>query len=102
MLDKDNAARINARIVAEGANIPCTPEAEAMLEAPGVLIPPDFVVNAGGVICAATEYHGGNETMAFAAIDENIRRNTVLLIEKSRREHVSIREAAVGLATDRI
>ena len=102
VLHKDNAARLKARIVAEGANIPCTPEAEAILETHGVLILPDFVVNAGGVICAATEYHGGTQTMAFAAIDEKIRRNTALLIEKSRRERVSMREAAVGLATERI
>jgi glutamate dehydrogenase/leucine dehydrogenase len=102
VLNRDNAARLKARIVAEGANIPCTAEAEAMLEACGILILPDFVVNAGGVICAATEYHGGNETMAFAAIDEKIRRNTASLIEKSRRESISMREAAIGLATERI
>ena len=102
VLNKGNAARLNARIVAEGANIPCTPEAEAMLEARGVLILPDFVVNAGGVICAAAEYHGGSETTAFAAIDEKIRRNITSLIEKSRRERISMREAAIGLAKERI
>jgi glutamate dehydrogenase/leucine dehydrogenase len=102
VLHTDNAGRLKARIVAEGANIPCTPEAEAMLEARGVLILPDFVVNAGGVICAATEYHGGSETMAFVAIDEKIRRNTTSLIEKSRRDSVSMREAAIGLATESI
>ena len=102
VLHKGNAARLKARIVAEGANIPCTREAEAMLEARGVLILPDFVVNAGGVICAAAEYHGATENMAFAAIDEKIRRNTTSLIENSRRERISMREAAIGLATERI
>jgi glutamate dehydrogenase (NAD(P)+) len=102
VLHKDNAARLKAKIVAQGANIPCTPEAEAMLEALGVLILPDFVVNAGGVICAATEYRGGNETMAFASIDEKIRGNTASLIEKSRRENRPMREVAIGLAMERI
>ena len=102
VLNQDNAARLRAKIVAEGANIPCTAEAEAMLEARGVLILPDFVVNAGGVICAATEYHGGSETTAFTAIEEKIRRNTSLIIEKSRRAGISMRAAAVGLATERI
>lgn len=102
VLNKDNVGRLRARIIAEGANIPCTTEAEVMLEARGVLILPDFVVNAGGVICAATEYRGGNETMAFAAIEEKIRRNTALVIERSRRAGVSRREAATGLATERI
>jgi glutamate dehydrogenase (NAD(P)+) len=61
-------------MVAEGANIPRTAEAEAALEARKVLVLPDLVVNAGGVICAATEYRGGTETMAFGAIEEKIRR----------------------------
>ena len=64
------------RLVAQGANIPCTAEAEAMLHARGMLVLPDFIANAGGVICAATEYHGGTEAAAFAAIAEKIGRNT--------------------------
>jgi len=102
VLNKDNADRLQARILAQGANIPCTAEAEAMLEARGVLILPDFVVNAGGVICAAAEYHGGNETMAFAAIEEKIRRNTAQVIEESRRSNISTRAAANALAIRRI
>jgi glutamate dehydrogenase (NAD(P)+) len=102
VLHKDNVGRLRAKIVAQGANIPCTAEAEAMLEARGVLILPDFVVNAGGVICAATEYHGGNETMAFAAMEEKIRRNTALVIANSKRAGISTREAAIGLAAERI
>ncbi len=66
------------------------------------MILPDFVVNAGGLICAATEFRGGNETTAFVSIDEKIRRNTALLIDKARRTGVSVREAAVELATERI
>jgi glutamate dehydrogenase (NAD(P)+) len=54
-----------------------------MLEARGVLILPDFVVNAGGVICAATEYHGGSESTVFALIEDRIRRNTAAVIEQS-------------------
>jgi glutamate dehydrogenase (NAD(P)+) len=102
VLSKDNIGRLKAKIVVEGANIPCTTGAEAILESRGVLILPDFVVNAGGVICAVTEFHGGNETTAFVSIDEKIRRNTTLLINKARGEGISMREAAMGLATERI
>ena len=66
-----------------------------------VLILPDFVVNTGGVICAASEYHGGSEMMALVAIDEKIRRNSTSLIEKSRRDSVSTREPAIALMTER-
>ncbi len=102
VLTKENAGRIKARIVAQGANIPCTTDAEEFLESHGVLVLPDFVVNAGGVICAAAEYRNVSETEAFATIEEKIRKNTALVIEKSRRTGVSTREAAMALATDRI
>ena len=102
VLTRENAGRLKARIVAQGANIPCTAEAEALLEAQGVLVLPDFVVNAGGVICAAVEYHGGTESTAFATIEEKIRRNTALVIEQSRRAGTSMRAAAVALATARV
>ena len=102
VLTRENAGRLQTRIVAQGANIPCTPEAEAMLASRGILILPDFVVNAGGVICAAAEYHGGSESSAFASIDEKIRRNTSLVIEQSRRTNTSMRDAALALAMDRI
>ena len=102
VLTRENAGRLKARIVAQGANIPCTTEAEAMLEARGVLVLPDFVVNAGGVICAAVEYHGGTESTAFATIEEKLRRNTALVIEQSRRSNTSMRQAAMALAIGRI
>jgi glutamate dehydrogenase/leucine dehydrogenase len=102
VLTRENVGRLKARIVAQGANIPCTAEAETLLEARGVLVLPDFVVNAGGVICAAVEYHGGTEAVAFATIEEKLRRNTALVIEQSRRSGTSMREAAVSLATARV
>ena len=66
------------------------------------MVLPDFVVNAGGVICAAAEYQGGSERAAFKAIDEKIRKNTSMVIEESRRGGISARAAAIALATARI
>jgi glutamate dehydrogenase/leucine dehydrogenase len=102
VLNKNNAERLKARIVAQGANIPCTPEAEAILTARGALVLPDFVVNAGGVICAATEYHGGTESTVFAIIEDKIRRNTASVIDESLRKSISTRAAAEALAIERI
>ncbi len=65
VIDAANVGRLNTRMVAEGANIPVTPEAERILDEAGVLVLPDFIANAGGVICAAVEYQGGTETQAF-------------------------------------
>lgn len=97
-----NVARLNTRLVAQGANIPCTAEAEQALAARGVLVLPDFIANAGGVICAATEYQGGTQAQAFAAIDEKIRANTQSVLKEAKRTNGLPRTAAVSLATTRV
>lgn len=97
-----NAARLQTSLVAQGANIPCTPDAEAALAARGVLVLPDFIANAGGVICAAIEYQGGTEAAAFAAIDEKIRANTAAVLDATKNSGALPRAAAVALARERI
>jgi glutamate dehydrogenase/leucine dehydrogenase len=101
-LRADNAEAIRAKLVLEGANIPATPEAEAILHRRGILVVPDFIANAGGVICAAVEYHGGSEAAAFEQIAEKIRRNTAEVLERSRRDGREPRSAAVELARERV
>ena len=102
VLRADNIAHMQAKIVAEGANIPATEEAEAMLHARGVLILPDFIANAGGVICASVEYHGGTEAAAFAMIAEKIAANTRLMLEESARSNNHPRCVAMTMATQRV
>ncbi len=71
-----NVDSLRAKLVIQGANIPISAPAEQRLHQRGILNLPDFIVNAGGVICAAIEYHGGTQAMAMQAIEERIRRNT--------------------------
>lgn len=98
----DNVGRLKARLVAQGANIPCTPRAEEALYERGVLVIPDFIANAGGVICSAVEYRGGTERAAFNHIDERIRANTRLVLEESRRSGGLPRAAALAIAERRV
>jgi len=98
----DNASRLRAQLMPQGANIPCTPEAERMLHARGVLVVPDFIANAGGVICAAIEFRGGTQHQAFEYIDERIRANTRAVLEESRRNKTLPRAAAQALAERRV
>jgi glutamate dehydrogenase (NAD(P)+) len=102
VLRQDNVARLRTKLVAQGANIPCTLEAEENLAARGILSLPDFIANAGGVICAATEYHGGTQAQAFAAIDEKIRTNTKATLEEAFGRKILPRAAAVALAERRV
>ena len=102
MVREDNAHRLKARLVLQGANIPFTEAAEDALHARGVLVVPDFIANAGGVICAAMEYHGATQTAAWSAIGEKIRANTKVVLDAAKTNGIVPRQAAVELATARV
>ena len=101
-IDVTNEPRVQARLILQGANIPITLEAERALAARGVLSVPDFIANAGGVIAASVEVHGGTESAAFEAITEKIRRNVAEVLESVEQDGVLPREAAERLALARV
>jgi glutamate dehydrogenase/leucine dehydrogenase len=101
-IHEGNAARIQAKLILQGANIPATTEAETTLHRRGVVAVPDFIANAGGVICAAVEYRGGSQSDAFEEIAAKIRRNTEEVLKRSRGEKIEPRQAAMELARERV
>ncbi|MDP7546573.1 MAG: Glu/Leu/Phe/Val dehydrogenase dimerization domain-containing protein [Alphaproteobacteria bacterium] len=98
----DNVDQLQTRIVAQGANIPLTEAAEKRLHERGVLCLPDFIANAGGVICAAMEYHGVGETAAFAEIADRIAHNTAEMLTRGKADGTTPRRAALDMATARL
>jgi glutamate dehydrogenase/leucine dehydrogenase len=102
VITEENADRVKCRIVLQGANIPCTVGAEQILHDRGILSVPDFVCNAGGVICGSVEYQGGTKNQAFTEIAEKMRENTRAVLEKAREEGILPREAALILAQERV
>lgn len=102
VIDAGNADRLNTKLVLQGANIPFTAEAEHLLHRRGITIVPDFVANAGGVICAAMEYQGATRSAAFAAIAEKVGANTDAVLRQARARQVAPRDAAAAIASERV
>jgi len=102
VITASNAGLVSARVVLPGANIAVTGPAEAALHRRGVLVMPDFIANAGGVICAAIEYRGGDQALAFAAIARQIHANTAEVIDRIAVGGHTPTEAAREMALERI
>jgi glutamate dehydrogenase (NAD(P)+) len=102
VITTDNAGKISARVILEGANIPVTREAEDQLAGRGVLCVPDVVANSGGVICAAAEYRGAGRAEAFAEIEEKISDTTAELLDRIRITGLNPRAVAEQMARDRL
>jgi len=103
-----NAEQIKAKVVAEGANGPTTPEADAILEQRGVFVVPDILCNAGGVFVSYLEYT--QETQKEQMSEEYVReRLQGRICERFHEVHaaatdrkVSMREAAMDLGVRRV
>ncbi len=102
VITEENADQIKCKLILQGANIPCQGDAERILHERGILSVPDFVANAGGVICGAVEYRGGTKSQAFSVIAEKMRENTRAVLTKSAQEKIPPREAGLVLAKERV
>ncbi|MFZ3170235.1 MAG: Glu/Leu/Phe/Val dehydrogenase [Candidatus Methanoperedens sp.] len=102
VINDANADVVDAKMIVEGANIPITESAEKLLHDRGILIVPDFVANAGGVITASVEYHGGTELIALDRTKSMVRKNTKELLDKVYSDKTYPRETAVGIAKQRV
>ncbi len=102
VITQANAPRMHTRVVAQGANIPASAAAEKILAERGILVIPDFVANAGGVICAAVEYHQGNETLAMATIEEKIHSNVAAVLARVADTGALPRTVALEIARERV
>ena len=102
VIHKNNVHRLKTKLVPQGANIPFTAEAERILHEKGTLVIPDFIANAGGVICASVEYHGGTQSQAFQTIEEKIRANTDEVLANAKKSGTLPRQAAIEMAESRV
>lgn len=102
VIDETNASAVQAKLIVQGANIPATFEAESILYDRGIMVIPDYIANAGGVICASVEYRGGTEAQAMSMIAEKISRNTKGVLTEVCSHGTLPRVAANALAEARL
>ena len=97
-----NVDRVDAKLIIEGANIPVSIEAETALHRRGVITVPDFIANAGGLICGAAELCGSTPEEALYIIERKVRENTEVVLEHSHESGVTPRRAALDIAEGRV
>jgi glutamate dehydrogenase (NAD(P)+) len=102
VITKDNVDKIKAKIVVEAANIPTTPELEQKLHEKGILVVPDFVANAGGVISSYVEHIEGSVKEMWTMVEKKIGKNTKIVLDKAKEMKVKPRDAALEIAKARI
>ena len=107
VIDASNVDRVLAPLIVEGANEPLTDDACAVLEARGVMVVPDILANAGGVIVSFFEWVQGanmltwDEAEVLARLDARIAAATRQVLRQAG-EGGSLREAAMDLAVRRV
>ncbi len=97
-LTSENAGKVRAKIVVEGANGPTTPEADAILRQNGVLVVPDILANCGGVVVSYFEWVQ-NLQGYYWEFDEVQEKETVVLRRAFRDIWNLAREYDVDLRT---
>ncbi|HEV2439252.1 MAG TPA: Glu/Leu/Phe/Val dehydrogenase [bacterium] len=107
-ITKDNADRIKARIVVEGANGPTTPEADETLRQRKVFVVPDILANAGGVVVSYFEWVQDLQSFFWTEEEINERLERIMVrsfrevLETSQEKEVDMRTGALVRAVSRL
>ena len=107
-ITKDNAARLQCRILAEGANGPTTLDADAVLKEKGVFLIPDVLANAGGVVVSYFEWVQDLQNFFWTEEEVNQKLRDILVkafqevLNMSQKQNVDMRLAALMIGIDRV
>jgi len=109
-ITKDNVKDINTsvKLVICGANGPITPEADEILDKRGIIVIPDFLANAGGVICSYFEQVQSNQNYywnkeeVLGKLDDKMTDAFHKVWELSQRKNINLRDAAYMIAISRV
>ncbi len=107
-ITRDNADKIRAKIIVEGANGPTTPEADQILEGHNIPVIPDILANAGGVIVSYFEWV--QDVQCYFWCEHEVNARLKMLMERSyqevyslsRKKKLNMRTAAMILAVKKV
>ena len=108
VITTENADKVKTKIIVEGANGPVTPAADEILEEKGVLVLPDILANAGGVIVSYFEWVQGLQEYFWKEAEVNAKLNDIITRafnetwSTMESRGVSMRMASYGLAVQRV
>ncbi|ACP34974.1 Glu/Leu/Phe/Val dehydrogenase [Sulfolobus islandicus L.S.2.15] len=110
VINKFNAPKIKAKLIVEGANGPLTADADEIMRQRGIVVVPDILANAGGVVGSYVEW--ANNKMGQIISDEEAKKlivdrmnnafNTLYDYHQKKLEDHDLRTAAMALAVDRV
>lgn len=107
-ITEENAGRIRARIIAEGANSPTTPPADDILNERGVFVIPDILCNAGGVFVSYLEYTQETQREQMTRheveqrLDDRMKNTFERVCSRARHTGATMRHAAMDIAVTRV
>lgn len=107
-ITEENAGRIQAKMVIEGANGPTTPQADDILHDRGILVLPDVIANAGGVTVSYFEWVQDFSSFFWSEDEVNRRLEQILvgaygrIWDIAQHKHLSLRTAAYIVACERV
>ncbi|GAB2971016.1 Glu/Leu/Phe/Val family dehydrogenase [Nocardioides montaniterrae] len=108
VLNAGNAERVKAKVIVEGANGPTTPEADEVFRRNGILVAPDILANAGGVVVSYFEWVQSSQAFWWSADEVEDRLATRMDVAwrdvnaAARRLDLPLRTAATVLAVERV
>jgi glutamate dehydrogenase/leucine dehydrogenase len=108
MIHKENADRVNCRLIVEGANSPTTPTADEILADKGVHVIPDVMANAGGVVVSYFEWVQNLQHFRWEEDEVNEKLRRIMqraygeVREKARDKDLPLRPAAYELGIERV
>ena len=107
-ITKNNAGRVHCRLLAEGANGPTTPDADAILRDKGIFLIPDILANAGGVVVSYFEWVQDLQNFFWTEDEVNKKLRDILVkafhevLDMSQKQKVDMRMAALMIGIERV